>query len=234
LLIENEKSLDQIIQPAYFLKSNKKHILPNIFRGAVIVYSGKENQRHLIFATDLQLELLRKARRWFGDGTFDSSKKHFTQLISLQAFIRKSTSVKQVSPFFALMSSKRTKDKDKVLDALLNLLPVEPNVEEFFSDFEQAIWLGVRQTFNGRVKMVGCYFYWSQVVWRKLVDLGLGTAYRKNFWETKICRRLFFLPFLPPHKNVRIYNKLKQSAVVKVKDLCQYIFRTWISSLTAK
>jgi hypothetical protein len=82
--------------------------------------------------------------------------------------------------------------------------------------------------------MVGCYFYWSQVVWRKLVDLGLGTAYRKKFWETKICRRLFFLPFLPPHKNVRIYNKLKQSAVVKVKDLCQYIFRTWISSLTAK
>lgn len=105
----------------------------------------------------------------------------------------------------------------KIMIKFCNFLPVEPNVEEFVSDFEQAIWLGVRQTFNGRVKMVGCYFHWSQAVWRKLVDLGLGTAYRKKCWETKICRRLMCLPFLPPHKIVRIYKKLKQSAVGKVK-----------------
>lgn len=61
LLIENEKSLDQIIQPTYFLNLNKKHIPPNLFRGDVIASNKKENQRHLIFATDLQLQLLRKA-----------------------------------------------------------------------------------------------------------------------------------------------------------------------------
>ncbi|EFX75562.1 hypothetical protein DAPPUDRAFT_323234 [Daphnia pulex] len=96
-----------------------------------------------------------------------------------------SDSVKQVPLFFAPMSSKRAKDYKAVLDTLLNLLPVEPNVEEFFSDFEQAIWLAVRQSFNGRVKMSGCYFHWSQAVWRKLVDIGLGPAYRKKCSETR-------------------------------------------------
>jgi hypothetical protein len=133
------------------------------------------------------------------------------------------------------MSSKRAKDYKAVLDTLLNLLPVEPNVEEFVSDFEQAIWLAVRQSFNGRVKMSGCYFHWSQAVWRKLVDIGLGPAYRKKCSETrKICRRLMCLPFLPARKIVRVFNKLKQSAVGKVITLCQYIYRTWISPLTAK
>jgi hypothetical protein len=140
---------------------------------------------------------LRKARRWFADGTFDASKKPFSQLFSLHAFIRKGDSVKQVPLFFALMSSKRAKDYKAVLDTLLNLLPVEPNVEEFVSDFEQAIWLAVRQSFNGRVKMSGCYFHWSQVVWRKLVNIGLGPAYRKKCSETKkyvegLCVSLFY------------------------------------------
>jgi hypothetical protein len=218
-----------------FFKVKNDHIPPNFYRGEVIVHSAKGNRRHLIFATDLQLQLLRKARRWFADGTFDASKKPFSQLFSLHAFIRKGDSVKQVPLFFALMSSKRAKDYKAVLDTLLNLLPVEPNVEEFVSDFEQAIWLAVRQSFNGRVKMSGCYFHWSQAVWRKLVDIGLGPAYRKKCSETrKICRRLMCLPFLPARKIVRVFNKLKQSAVGKVITLCQYIYRTWISPLTAK
>ncbi len=75
------------------------------------------------------------------------------------------------------MSSKNAKDYEAVLDALLNLLLVEPKVEELVSDFEQAILFGVRRTFNRRV--VGCYFHWSQAVWRKLVYFGLGPAYRK-------------------------------------------------------
>ncbi len=49
-----------------------------------MVRRGRRQERHLIFATDLQLELLRKARRWFDDGTFDASKAPFSQLFSLQ------------------------------------------------------------------------------------------------------------------------------------------------------
>ncbi len=122
------------------------------------------------------------------------------------------------------MSSKRAKDYEAVLGALLNLLPVEPNVEEFVSDFEQVFWLGVRRTQRA------CKNGWLLFS----LELVLGPAYVKKSSETRKICRLMCLPFLPPHKIVRIYNKLKQSAVGKVKELCQYIFRTWISSLTAK
>ncbi len=79
----------------FFFKVKNDHIPPNFYRGEVIVHSAKENRRHLIFATDLQLQLLIKARRWFADGTFDASKKPFSQLFSLHTFIRKNDSVKQ-------------------------------------------------------------------------------------------------------------------------------------------
>lgn len=64
---------------------------------------------------------------WFGDGTFDASKKPFSQPFSFHAFVRKEDRVKQVSLFYSLMSSKRTTNYEAVFQAHLDLLPVEPN-----------------------------------------------------------------------------------------------------------
>jgi len=40
------------------------------FRRDIAITSRERVDRHLIFATDYQLSLLRKAKRWYGDGTF--------------------------------------------------------------------------------------------------------------------------------------------------------------------
>ena len=48
-----------------------------------------DDQRHLVFATPAQLELLKNARRWFCDGTFKIVSRPFIQLWSVHAFIRK-------------------------------------------------------------------------------------------------------------------------------------------------
>ncbi len=66
------------------------------------------------------------------------------------------------------------------LEKLISFIPVEPCVEQFVSDFEAAVWKAVRKTFGRRIKMIGCVFHWSQAVWRRLVDLGIGPAYRKK------------------------------------------------------
>jgi hypothetical protein len=44
--------------------------------------------RHLIFATQKQLQLLKKARRWYIDGTFFITPKPFYQVYVIHAFIR--------------------------------------------------------------------------------------------------------------------------------------------------
>jgi len=45
------------------------------------------DQRHLLFATANQLQLLGLAQRWYIDGTFWIVRPPFTQLLSVHAFI---------------------------------------------------------------------------------------------------------------------------------------------------
>ena len=67
-------------------------------------------RRHLLFATDVQLNLLKEARRWYIDGTFKIVDKPFYQLLSFHAFLRKGNSVAQVPLAYAIMSGKNFED----------------------------------------------------------------------------------------------------------------------------
>ena len=46
-----------------------------------------DKRRHLIFATDEQLDILSRARRWYMDATFWVVRKPFIQLFSIHAFL---------------------------------------------------------------------------------------------------------------------------------------------------
>ena len=61
-------------------------------------------ERHIVFATELQLQLLKQARRWFLDGTFKIRKEPFQQLFSLHSFVQKDDCMKQVPLMFSLMT----------------------------------------------------------------------------------------------------------------------------------
>ena len=71
-------------------------------------------RRHIILATKPQLEQLVKAKSWYMDATFKLVRKPFTQLLSINAFVRSGQYAKQVPLVFVLMSGKKKSDYRKV------------------------------------------------------------------------------------------------------------------------
>ena len=111
--------------------------IPEGFLRADIETRGK---RHLISATEEQLTLLNKAKRWFVDGTFKLCRPPFTQLFTINAFVRQDDHAKQVPLLFVLMSSNGKHDYKKVLKKVLRILPTTPSVEHVTADFNSAVW----------------------------------------------------------------------------------------------
>ncbi|VDH91609.1 Hypothetical predicted protein [Mytilus galloprovincialis] len=185
-----------------------------------------DDQRHLVFSTPGQLQLLKYAKKWFCDGTFKIMKDPFTQLWSIHAFIKKGDSLKQVPLVFVLMSRKKTKDYKPILECLKRKIGVL-HVEGFCLDFEKGAWKAIRHIFpNASIK--GCAFHFGQAIWRKVQDLGLKTTYSSRGVEYRYIRTLMALPFLP-HSDIRpAFNTLKERAnSQELKELVVYISSTW-------
>ena len=193
-----------------------------------------EGQRHLIFATQLQLDYLTNAKVWFVDGTFKAIKEPFKQLFSIHSFIRSGDKMKQVPLCFVVMSRRQTSDYEEVLDAILDLLPREPLVEEIVVDFEKAIWAAFSTTMPD-LRVRGCWFHWAQAVFRKVKEFGLRAAYVRQYVVRMYIRELMALPNLPANHIEAAFYELKQKCPAtpgmdRLHELLNYIERTWITS----
>ena len=79
-----------------------------------------KNRRHLVFATHQELEQLSKAKSCYVDGTFKLVRHPFTQLLTINAFVRAGEYAKQVPLAFVLMSGRKANDYKKV--SLINAI----------------------------------------------------------------------------------------------------------------
>ena len=171
-------------------------------------------KRHPIFATEEQLTLLRKAKRWYVDGTFNLCRPPFTQLFTMNAFVCQDDHAKQVPRLFVPMSSKRKHEYKKVLKKVLRMLPTTPSVEQVTADFESAVWGAFRKVLP-EMQLLGCAFHWNQALWRKVQELGLQTAHMRDRATNGYIRRLMALPFLPHETITATFDSLKPEATTE-------------------
>lgn len=187
------------------------------------------DQRHLIFATPFQRNLLRHSKRWFMAGTFKVVKDPFKrsgQLLSIHSFILQDGRRKQLPLAFVLMSRKTEEDYVAVLQALVDRLE-ETSVEEFMVDYEVGAWLAIRRVFP-TVAIKGCIFHWTQAVWRHVQSLGLARAYKDQQAVHNYIRQLLSLPFLPAQQIPETFHHLRGRATTpQLRDLMDYIDRQW-------
>ncbi|VDH95789.1 Hypothetical predicted protein [Mytilus galloprovincialis] len=100
------------------------------------------NNRHLIFYTDRQLQLLARAKTWYMDGTFRVVNHPWEQLFSIHAFVKSGYHMKQIPLVFCVMSGKSKKDyyqtasnqKDSVYTFLRQLMALPFLPSEHITD----------------------------------------------------------------------------------------------------
>ncbi|PFX12765.1 hypothetical protein AWC38_SpisGene23227 [Stylophora pistillata] len=90
-------------------ESQPEHIPQNFLRGDIRV----RGRRHLLFASQQQLEVLCRAKAWYIDGTFKLCRNPFSQPLNINAFVRSDSFAKQVSLLFAIMSVLQAQKKRK-------------------------------------------------------------------------------------------------------------------------
>ena len=112
----------------------------------------------MIFATNDQLKLLAKAKRWYADATFKVVRQPFTQLFSIHAFVQRDGNFKQVPLLFALMSGKRRRDYKKILAKTKEILGDSFKLTEIIIDFEASVWRAIPEIFPD-VEIRGCVFH---------------------------------------------------------------------------
>ena len=156
-------------------------------------------------------------------------KHPFKQLLSIHAFITSGDNIKQVPLLFIIMSGKRSRDYKKVLKAAIKLLP-SVSVQTVTVDFEAAMWQALCKVLP-TVRIHGCFFHWTQAVWRKVQVLGLQVAYSNDNATYQYIRKLLSLPYLPAEHIQPIFTKLQEKAATPpLQELTNYIQTTWLSN----
>ena len=105
-----------------------------------------QSNRHLVFATRQQLQQLVKAKNWYVNGTFKLCRQPFSQLFTINAFVKSGDQAKQVPLLFVVMSGRRRR---------------------ITLDFEAALWTVLRQLLPD-VTLQGCLFHWTQTLSRTI------------------------------------------------------------------
>ena len=81
------------------------------------------------------------------------------------------------------------------------------------------------------VNLRGCYFHWTQCVWRRIQGVGLQAEYMQDAGIHTLCKQLLALPFIPADHVRPVFEKLQERAVTpKLQELTDYMNITWLES----
>lgn len=157
-------------------------------------------ERILIFSSDENLDLLVRHRQWLADGTFKCSPSVFYQLFTLHVHI--SGSVLPV--LYALLPNKTKQTYQRMLMEFSKLRQFNP--ETILTDFEQAMLNAFRSIFPG-ASQSGCFYHFSQCIYRKVQEHGLQNDYIQEDFSIFI-RMMAAIAFVPVDDVVAAFDTL--------------------------
>ena len=213
----------------------KRGIPPGyMVRDVKVETDGKVTARHIILATPMQLDLVKKCRTIYIDGTFSCVKKPYYQLFSIHSFLRCEENIKQVPLVNVIMSGKTRSDYNSVFAELKTHLGDAFNPDSCMVDYEVAIWQSLVESFPDIV-IHGCHFHFSQAINRNVNQYGLSLEYKTEGAIRRIIKGIYSLPYLPPRDMLPAFNSIANNArqeetCEKLMKFLDYVESTWFRS----
>ena len=137
---------------------------------------------------------------------------------------------------FIFMKGKSKQDYADVFNAIfLEMRGLELSFQprEIMSDFEGGLEQAVSECFPFCWHR-GCYFHFSQAIWRKVQKLNLAKLYKRNDTARLQIRRLFALAFVPVGMVRACFDELQNSAMETLQPLFNYFRRQWIERIRSE
>ncbi|CAF0940968.1 unnamed protein product [Didymodactylos carnosus] len=102
------------------------------------------------------------------------------------------------------------------------------NPSRITSDFEKALIKAVASEFP-QAHHSGCYFHFTQAIYRNIQTLGLTTAYRDDEDSRSACRKLMSLALIPLGDVKIAFEELQDDSPLTLRPLFNYFSRFWLN-----
>ena len=191
-----------------------------------------EGARLLVFVSEFIAYFLCSSLIVSCDGTFQTVPKIFFQLFTLNFFYHN----KLLPGVYALASEKSTRVYSRIFHvvkefALKKGLKFSPPT--IISDFEHSLLTSIHAHFPDSQNQ-GCFFHFTQCIYRKIKQTGLSSLYLNNDNFRLFIRLIMALAFLPDDEVLASFLIFEQFVQNKAKFLipfCEYFRRTWLVNI---
>ncbi|CAF1165111.1 unnamed protein product [Rotaria sordida] len=191
-----------------------------------------KKKRMILFATDKQLEVLFSSEWIFLDGTFDKCPKQFQQIYTIHGL-----KFQQNFPCVICLLSGKTADIYRQLFLELNdhatRLKMKFEPKHVMSDFEMSLIKVIKGKLPNAIHH-GCFFHFTQSLYKHINSLGLSTAYLENEDLRLACRSAMALALLPQDHIEEAFELLKNESPEELIDFFKYFHNQWLKRIPKK
>ena len=149
-----------------------------------------------VFTTRKMLKALQESQCLYVDGTFRTAPYPYYQFLTIHGMLHGFV----IPLVFCLLTHKTTGHYRQVLQhlkqAVRHLLHRRLQPTRMIMDFEQGLMTAV-ETELPNCRPAGCYFHFTQSLWRKLQEFGLSSPYRHHRRLKRTVRLVMSIGFLP-------------------------------------
>ncbi|CAK9292258.1 unnamed protein product [Gordionus sp. m RMFG-2023] len=179
-----------------------------------------------VFGTDSMLRLTEGSNMIYMDGTFHIAPTLFYQLYTLHVMYGV-----MIPIIYALLPDKTKETYIRLFQIITNFcaerqITFNPRFGQ--TDFEAASISALKFVFPVIIK--GCFFHYSQALWRRCQSLGLVSLYLNHSNVHKVVRRMTTLPFCKEEDISRVRHNcyIMASENPMLMDFMEYMDTTWL------